>query len=57
MQNIYNFESEGKPFLDVVRDDSGAPVVDPQNPDSYLTREIENTAGTILPSIGLMIEF
>ena len=57
VQNIYNFESEGKPFLDVVRDDSGAPVVDPQNPDSYLTREIENTAGTILPSIGLMIEF
>ncbi len=57
VQNVYNFESEGKPFLDVVRDENGAPVVDPQNPDSYLTREIENTAGTILPSIGLMIEF
>ena len=57
IQNIYNFQSEGKPFLDVVRDNNGDPVTDPQNPDSYLTREIENTAGTVLPSIGLMIEF
>ena len=57
VQNLYNFKSEGKPFLDVVRDDNGDPIGDPQNPNSYLTREIENTAGTILPSIGLMIEF
>ena len=57
IQNIYNFQTETKPFLDVVRDDTGNPIEDPNNPDSYLTQEIENTAGTVLPSIGIMIEF
>ncbi|MGB5323017.1 TonB-dependent receptor [Lutimonas sp.] len=57
IQNLYGFKTEIQPFLDVVRDDNGNPIEDPNNPDSYLTREIENTAGTILPSIGLMIEF
>ncbi len=57
VQNIYNYESVGKPFLDVVRDENGDPVTDPNNPGSYLPREFENTAGTILPSIGIMIDF
>ncbi len=57
IQNLYGFETETQPFLDVVRDASGNPIEDPNNPDSYLTKEVENTVGTILPSIGLMIEF
>ena len=57
IQNIYNSKTETKPYLDVIRDDNGNPIEDPNNPDSYLTQEIETTAGTILPSIGLMIEF
>jgi hypothetical protein len=57
IQNLYGFETETQPFLDVVRDDFGNPIEDPNQPDSYLTKEVENTAGTILPSIGLMIEF
>ena len=57
IQNIYNAKIESKPYLDVVRDEAGNPVEDPSNPDNYLLREIENTTGTILPSIGLMIEF
>jgi len=57
IQNIYGNKTETKPFLDVVRDDNGNPIEDPNKPDSYLTKEIENTTGTILPSIGLMIEF
>ena len=57
IQNLYGFETETQPFLDVVRDNNGNPIEDPNQPDSYLTQEIENTAGTILPSIGLMIEF
>ena len=57
IQNLYGFKTETQPFLDVVRDDSGNPIEDPNQPDSYLTKEVENTAGTILPSIGLMIEF
>jgi len=57
IQNVYGYKTETQSFLDVVRDDTGNPIEDPNNPDSYLTKEIENTVGTILPSIGLMIEF
>lgn len=57
IQNIYNFQIETKPILDVVRDDSGNPIEDPADPSRYLVKEIENTTGTVLPSIGLMIEF
>lgn len=57
IQNIYNSKTETKPYLDVVRDVNENPIEDPNNPGSYLTLEFENTSGTILPSIGLMVEF
>ncbi len=57
VQNIYNFQTVGQPYLDVDRDDSGNPIVDPNNPLSYQISEIENVSGTVLPSIGLMIDF
>lgn len=57
IQNIYNFQSETAPYLDLVRDDNGVPLDDPTNPNAYLTKEYANQAGTVLPSIGLMIEF
>jgi hypothetical protein len=57
IQNIYGNKVETKPFLDVVRDGTGNPIEDPNKPDSYLTKEIENTTGTILPSLGRMSEF
>lgn len=57
IQNLYNFESEGQPFISAVRDADGNPVEDPSNSNAYKTFLIENTSGTILPSIGIMIEF
>jgi len=57
IQNIYNFKSKGLGYLDVQRDINGNLIENPNNPDAYLTKEIENTNGTILPSIGIMIEF
>ena len=57
VQNIYNFQAVGQPYLDVERDDSGNPIVNPNNPLSYEISEIENVSGTVLPSIGLMIDF
>ncbi len=41
----------------MARDTNENPIEDPNKPDSYLTKEIENTSGTVLPSIGFMIEF
>lgn len=57
IQNLYNYQIEGQAYLDIVRDQSGNPVPDPNNPEVYQTRLIKNTTGTLLPSIGLMIEF
>ncbi len=57
MQNIYNFQAQGQPYIDVVRDGNGNPVEDPNDPSRYKTCEIENTNGTLLPSIGIMVEF
>ena len=57
VQNIYNFQVVGQTYLDVDRDDSGNPIIDPNNPQSYVISEIENVSGTVLPSIGLMIDF
>ncbi len=56
VQNVYNFQSELAPYIDVVRDENGTPVVDPSNPDSYLVQELPNVTGTILPSIGVVID-
>lgn len=56
VQNAYNYESMGVPFLDVVRDASGNPVLDPGNPGHYQVRRIENSLGTLLPSIGVVID-
>lgn len=56
IQNAYNFQAQGVPFLDVVRDANGAPVLDPNNPGSYQVRTIENQVGTLLPSIGVVID-
>ncbi len=57
IQNIYNFQAESQPFLDVVKDAEGNPVEDPNNPAAYRTYFIGNTSGTLLPSLGLMVEF
>jgi hypothetical protein len=56
IQNIYNFQTVSQPFLDVERNDSGDPIIDP-NTQSYQISELENISGTVLPSIGLMIDF
>lgn len=57
IQNIYNFQAVGQSFLDIKRDAEGNGIIDPENPGSYQLSEIENVSGTVLPSIGLMIDF
>jgi hypothetical protein len=57
IQNALGQAVEGQPFIDVARDDQGAPIVDPNNPDAYLTTTLPNSTGTVLPSIGLIFEF
>jgi hypothetical protein len=56
IQNAYNFKSKGPDFIDVVRDGNGQPVVNPEDADFYLPNFIPNTNGTILPTLGIIIE-
>jgi len=57
IQNAYNFKSDQPDYLVRVEDASGNPMTDPQNSSKYLLKSIKNTGGTVLPTIGVMIEF
>lgn len=57
IQNVYNFKTKLQPLVDVVRDDQGNPLIDPADPERYQARYLENPTGTILPSVGIIIEF
>lgn len=65
IQNVYNFKTQGAPIytnlsVTPTTDSNGnavyLPVTDPTNPSKYTLRTIENFAGTILPTIGLIIK-
>ncbi len=56
IQNIYNFKTTQQPYIDTVKDADGNSVIDPENPTRYLTTPLENISGTLLPSIGIIIE-
>jgi hypothetical protein len=57
IQNIYNFKSITRDFLTVKEDSNGNPLTDPNNPDKYQLQTLPNTAGTVLPTIGLIVDF
>jgi len=57
IQNVYNFQAKSQAYIDVRRDASGNPIVSTLNPDEYETYQIENSSGTVLPSVGIMVEF
>jgi len=56
IQNAYGYETVLKPILDVQRDGLGTPLVNPSNSGQYLPNYLTNTNGTVLPSIGVIIE-
>lgn len=57
IQNVYNFKTEFQPYITVVRDANGNPLEDPNDPSKYQIKTIENISGTLLPSVGIMIQF
>lgn len=56
LQNAYNYVTKFQDNIDVQRDASGQPVVDPNDSNYYVPDFIQSTAGTVLPTIGLIIE-
>jgi hypothetical protein len=57
IQNAYNFKAEQPPILAPVRDAAGNILVNPNDPTRYQVKFIENPAGTLLPTIGVIVEF
>jgi outer membrane receptor for ferrienterochelin and colicin len=56
IQNAYGYITELKPILDVQRDGNGLPILDPNNSSQYQPNFITNTNGTVLPSVGIIVE-
>lgn len=57
IQNATNFKADLPPNLILQSDKNGAPLTDPSDSSRYLVKTISSTSGTILPTIGIMIEF
>lgn len=57
IQNVYAWKVDGRPFITPVVDANGAPVTDPNDPSKYQMREIENTSGTVIPTLGVIVDF
>ena len=61
IQNLYNFQAQAQPILFPVEDATGAPVIlNPNAPfaqQQYDLEQIPSTAGTVLPTFGVIIDF
>jgi hypothetical protein len=57
IQNAYNFQAQQPPLVVPVRDAQGNLTVNSTDPSRYQLKSIVNPAGTILPTIGLIVEF
>jgi hypothetical protein len=57
IQNVYGFKADEPPILVRESDINKLPVSDPSNPLKYNLKYISNTAGTVLPTIGVIAEF
>ena len=57
VQNVYNHQADQPAILLRESDASGIPLTDPSDPLRYIPKYINGSSGTVLPSIGIMIEF
>jgi hypothetical protein len=58
IQNALNQQTQGPSFLVADRDRvTGALVSDPSDPSRYRASNIPNTAGQLLPTVGVIVDF
>ena len=57
IQNLYGFAAETPPFLTTILGQDGNPLVDPNDPSRYQLNTLENSSGTIVPTLGVIVEF
>ncbi len=56
VQNAYNQVTKFQDNIDVVKDGSGQPIVNPDNPELYIPKFIQSTYGSVLPTLGIIVE-
>jgi len=56
IQNVYNHKTAVAPYITVKRDATGQPLEDQNDPSRYQVKMVDNYSGTLLPSIGIIIE-
>ncbi len=56
VQNVLNFKADQPDLLILQTDATGTPVIDPNDPSRYLLKLINAESGTVLPTIGIIIE-
>jgi hypothetical protein len=57
IQNLFNYQADQAPVLVPTRNKNGDPLINSNDPSKFLTRLVPNTAGRILPTIGIILEF
>ncbi len=57
VQNAYNYQIRDPDVLVQVRDASGAPVSDENDPSRYKLKYLASESGTVLPTLGIIVEF
>ena len=57
IQNIYNYQADQPDILIRQSDENGIPVTNPVDPSRYRLKYLENSSGTVLPTIGVIVEF
>ena len=57
VQNAYKYSAQQPPVLLLDRDALGNSQTDPNDPASYKTKMIDNSSGTMLQTLGIIIEF
>jgi len=56
IQNLYNFQAEQQDIIVRAEDENGN-FITTDNGTKYVLNEIKSTSGTVLPTIGIILEF
>jgi hypothetical protein len=56
VQNVLNYKAEQPDIVVLQTDQAGTPLVDPLDPQRYLLKYIKADIGTVLPTLGIIIE-
>jgi len=56
IQNLYNFKFRQQDVLVLQRDNNGQPIIIPDDPSRYRLKYLKNESGTVLPTVGIIVE-